>query len=63
MEMIRVSVTTTRTEPPAIRNERLDWHALTNEEQHQVLAWKGGHFDLDMCRVRAKKYLERHCGA
>lgn len=49
-------------QPPVIRNERVDWHALTNMEQHQVLAWKNG-LDINQCSLRARKFLERHHGA
>ncbi len=63
MEMIRVSVTTTRLEPPAIRNERLDWHGLTEAEQLDVAMYRDDLLPLHRCQVRAQVYLRRHCGA
>jgi hypothetical protein len=63
MEMIRVSVTTTRLEPPAIRNERIDWHGLTDAEQRDVAMYRDDLLSFQGCQVRAQVYLRRHCGA
>lgn len=48
------------TEPPIIRSERQDWHALNLSEQVQVLTVREGRIDLEQCDPRAQVFLRRH---
>jgi len=55
--------TRTRLEPPAIRNERQDWHALSEREQQDVeLYLLMGEVPLHTISQRARVYLQRHYG-
>lgn len=50
-------------QPPLFRNRTVDYHALSTIEQGEVDAYRMGRLSLDQCSLRARKFLERHCGA
>lgn len=52
-----------RKEPPPIRPWRVDWHALDEESQADVIAYQSGGFELAELSMRAQVYLRRHFGA
>jgi len=60
---VRVTEPTRWTEPPQIRTERLDWHALELDDQGDVTAYRLGSLDLEACSVRAQVFLRRHHNA